>query len=293
VKVALLPLLIALAWLGGSDARACAVCAAGDPTLETIGSEHGFVGRLRGSLDYRIGSIQVDQIELVEMRFEANAAYAFSKDLAVSLTVPALRREIESPDRREITPFSLGDIEGRVRDIIWSSKPGPLRIQFALFAGAKAPTAPIQDDALGRALPADLQPGCSSVVPLAGATYSMGRGMYTFFASISGYGPIPVRSGPHAGDSLRSTAALQFQPTQRFAARLGISTRLDEAGELRAGSTDPSSGGFVGYASSELVLSPIPDLLLTLGAFFPAIQALRGDHREGSIGSVGITYDFF
>ncbi len=101
-----------------------------------------------------------------------------------------------------------------------------------------------------------------------------------------------MRDAPHAGDSFRTTAAFQLQPVRAFAARLGAATRLDQAGETTSGADDPSSGGFVGYTSAELVLSPAADVLVTVGAFFPVVQALRGDHREHAIGTFGVTYDF-
>ena len=78
---------------------------------------------------------------------------------------------------------------------------------------------------------------------------------------------------------------------RRFAARLGIDTRLDGTASADD-KPDPSSGGFVGYLSPQLVVSPATDLLVQVGAHFPVVQALRGFHREGAILAVGATYDF-
>lgn len=294
VTALLLPALLILTAPGSADA--CAVCGAGDPTLTVMGAERPFAGRLRISGELRVGSARVDSpagsaVEVSEQRFDLGVAYAPLPSLFLSASVPLLRREATSRDRLGATAFGLGDVEIRAKHFIWDARRGELRHQIALQGALKLPTAPVQRDAYGATLPADLQAGAGSITPALGAFYSLALGPWSFYASAAFYMPFAVREGPHSSDSLRAVTTLQRQLGESVASRVGLSSRIDAAGE-RDGQPDPSSGGFVGFVSTEIVLSPAADWVLLAGAYFPALQALRGGHREGTILALGATYDF-
>ncbi|MEO7330318.1 MAG: hypothetical protein ABI193_17210 [Minicystis sp.] len=100
------------------------------------------------------------------------------------------------------------------------------------------------------------------------------------------YPPFAVREGPRASDSLRSSVSAPVQPARAYALRFGLDTRL-ESGAQQEGKPDPNGGGLVGHVSPEVVVSPLPDLVVQVGAHFPVLQALGGHHREGPILAIG------
>jgi hypothetical protein len=276
---------------------ACAVCATADPTLTTPGAEQPFSGRLRLTVDARAGEVRVGEpgaaeVVLDDRRFELRMLYAPAEDLEISAAVPALERRITSVGAGRVDRTSLGDVELRIDQLAYKASDASGRRRFGIFGGLKLPTAPEEADASGATLPAELQPGCGSLVAEAGAYYLLGHGLWSFLAAASLYLPFIVRDAPHAGDSLRTTTHVQLQPLPWLASRVGFNVRLDSSGELATDVTDPSSGGFIGYVSSELVVSPASDVVLTLGAFSPAVQLLQGDHHETTVFALTASYDF-
>jgi hypothetical protein len=271
-------------------ALACATCAAGDPMADAPSTEsmRPFEGRSRAGMDARVGRVRVDGITVAEERVELEASHAPTRALLVSVGVPALRRTIASSDGA-LTPMSLGDVEARGAVTVTSDLAS--RGRFAIVGGLRFPTAPVQHDAGGRALPSPLQPGCSALVPFAGASWARGGRGWLFLASGMLLLPYAVRDAPHAGEGLRASAALQIELTRAVAWRAGTALRLDAAGE-DGQRTEQSSGGFVGYATGELVVAPLTDLALSLGMYVPAVQALRGAHKELGVATFSAAYDF-
>lgn len=278
------------------EARACAVCGAGDPTLTLMGSERPFANRLRFGADLRVGGARVGtesgEYDVHEARLDLVGAWAPTPKLVLSLTAPLLRREVVPRRASSSAAFVPGDFELRVRAVIWAARAGGFRHALAGHAGVKLPTSPVQSDASGVALPPDLQPGMGAIAPLAGLGWSATRGITTLSAAATLYLPYAVRTGPHASDSFRASAGLQIQPITTIATRFAFDARVDSTGESE-GRLAPSSGGFVGYVTTEALVSPLAsgDLLFTIGGHFPAVQALRGDHHEGSVFSAGVVLD--
>jgi hypothetical protein len=275
----------------------CAVCATADPMVDAPGDERSFVGRLRTTLDARMGGSSAADpdgmsVAVVDRRLEGTLAWAPSASVLLSLGVPVLERTIAS-NGQDLDRASLGDVEARVQAVAWADEYARVRRRFVLFAGTKLPTAPLQADATGALLPSVLQPGCSSIVPLLGVAYTMSRAPWSFMASGAVLLPFVVRqAAPHAGDSLRASFVGQWQPIRWLGARAGLQGRLDGGGLLADGDPDPSSGGFVGYGSAEALVSPVSDLVLSLGGLVPVLQAWRGEHHEGPILAASAAYDF-
>jgi hypothetical protein len=281
---------------GGREARACAVCGAGDPTLTVMGDEKPFQGRARAAVELRMGEVRVGQpgvseIGMSEARVELAAAYAPVRPLLLMIAVPLLFRRATFPDGGRSRVATIGDVELRAKVFVYGARRGPHKHEVAIQGGIKAPSGPVQDDDRGAPLPATLQPGMGAVTPFAGLFYGMVRGPWSFYASLTSYLPFPVRDTAHASDSLRSSASVQRQVGRRFAARIGLDTRLEGTSETN-GRADPNSGGFVAYLSSGLVVSPVEDLLLGAGVHAPFGQAFRGYHHESAIGVVSVYYDF-
>jgi hypothetical protein len=274
-----------------SPAYACAVCATSDATLTPSGSERPFRSRLQAIADFRAGSVEEGGVTVDDRRLELSAAYAPSEDILLSLGVPALTREISS-SAGDVERSSLGDVELRLRVVRTRVLTGGARERFGVLVALKLPTAPEEGDASGALLASALQPGCGSLVPAAGFDYALAKGAWSGYGGISLWLPFAVRTGPHAGDSLRAGARAQWQPFHTVAARVGPSFQIDTAGELANGGDDPNSGGVIGYAAGELAFMPATDLVVSVGGLFPALQVLRGDHHEGPIASATVSYDF-
>jgi hypothetical protein len=275
---------------------ACAVCATADPSLDAPGAERPFAGRLRSSLDFRMGGVSAgttagETVDVVDRRLELATSFAPSRSTLLTLSVPALDRSITSAGGR-VDALVPGDVEARAQVLAWSNEPAVVRRRVAVFGGFKLPTAPVESDASGQVLPSVLQPGCSAIVPSLGVSWTTARPPWSAVASVAVLLPAPVRPAPHAGDSLRAAFVGQWQPLPFLGARAGVQGRADGAGELADGTTDPSSAGLVGYATAEVIASPARDLVVSAGVLVPALQAWRGDHREGPIAVASAAYDF-
>ncbi len=271
---------------------ACAVCATADPTLMASGEEQPFRGRLRLDADARIGHVEAGSMSLDDRRVEIATTWAPLRALELGFAAPYLFREVQDASLHAIDHATIGDVELRSNLLAYESRGAFGRRRFGLIASLKLPTAPIEHDSHGAPLSSVLQPGCGSIAPTLGAYWSAGRAQWSYYASASLFLPFSVRDGPHTGDSFRASAHVQFQPTSRFAGRVGLFTRLDASGELAPGVDDANSGGFIGYVTSEIVFSPTTDLVVTIGVFFPVIEALRGVHHESAIAALTVAYDF-
>lgn len=284
----------AAALLATPPARACAVCAAGDPAITAPGAERAFARRLRLDLAALAGSVRAAtpsgrDLVLDDLRVAATGSWAPTDRALASLVVPGLARRLhDGPVDRERT-LTLGDVEGRVQYAAIGGIGDRARLD--LIAAARAPTAPVQRDALGAPLPSALQPGHSSVVPVLGLTAGAGRGILSVSATGLVELPFTVRDAPHGGAAARASAWVQVQPLGRLATRVGARARLEQAGRLEGGAPDPSSGGFVGYATADVLARPFADVVVTVGAAFPALQLLAGRHRESAIASAAVGWD--
>ncbi len=284
--------------LGAPAGQACAVCAAGDPTLYAMGSEGSFAGRVRGAVSLRIGDAWVgepgvDAITVAERRLDLSVVWAPIKDISFSADMPLIDRTIRQDHVGSTSAFSAGDLELRARDTVFTSRDGGFRQVLAFHGGIKLPTAPLEHDPSGVLLPPDLQPGCSSFAPILGAGYLVSKGMISFDAAASFYLDIGFRTdAPHAGDSLRTQTTIQVQPKTWIAGRFGLDTKFEEPGTLPGSIVDKNSGGVAGYVTSELTLVPRTDWAITIGGYFPVLQAYRGQHGEGPVASLSLVIDF-
>lgn len=278
-------------------ANACAICGAADTTLPTNGTETPFRGRTRATLDGRATAFRstVGSLGVAEYRGEVGAAYAPNADTLIGFQVPILHRQMAvTSDAGEITESRLtapGDLEARVTHVAWSSRSYGLRRRFGLLGAVKAPTGPIQRDPSGQYLQPDLQPGCGSIMPIAGLWYTLGQERWSLLGSMTLLFPVSVREGPHAGDSLRASLSGQLQPLRWFAGRVGVHGRWDAAGDLD-GVTDQRSGGVAAFVAPEIVVSPTSDLVITGGASFPVAQGMRGYRTTSMVAMIGMGVDF-
>ncbi len=275
---------------------ACAVCGAGEKTLPTNGAEVAFAGRKRATVELRAASFETTDgaLRVVELRAEPGLAMAVGPSTIVAADVPVLRRSLALEGTRPLSPTSAiipGDAELRLAHTAWTSGPALVNQRLTISAGVKLPTAPLEHDPSGALVPPDLQPGCGSVVPTVGLSYAWTSSLWSAWTSASLLFPVEVRSGSHPGDSLRGAFTLQLQPARMLATRLGVHGRLDSTGELD-GEPVKDSGGASVYVAPEIALSPTQDVVISIGAAFPAIQAMRGYHATSPVLLASIGVDF-
>ncbi len=267
---------------------ACAVCATADPTLLAAGEEQPYRGRIRTDVDVRVGRVEANDVALDDHRVETSFAWSPIRSLEIGLGVPFLLRRVDDA----VDENTIGDVEVRAQMLAYDARGAFGRRRFGILAALKLPTAPIGYDEHGDVLPSALQPGCGSIAPTLGAYYTWGRGPWSGYVSASLFLPFSVRNGPHSSDSLRAFTHVQYQPLHWLAGRLGVFGRLDASGQLAPNVDDPNSGGFIAYATGEVLVSPARDLVVTVGAFVPVVQAFRGVHQESAIVALNVGYDF-
>lgn len=281
--------------LRGGTAEACAVCGCGDPTLTSFGTEKPYAGRMRAALEARyrtdhIGAANVDRIDLREGRLDASFAWAPIARLMVAATVPLVFREVGYVNLERRRTGSLGDVELRAKGFVFEDTEIRPHHLVALTAGVKLPTAPLQREN-GVLLPIEVQPGTGSFDPLFGASYAFFHLPWSVYASVNGTYPTSGTEGFRASRSLRTTLAVQDQLVEAFALRVGADGRVDGRA-LEGGHDDPDSGGFIGFATAEALVSPGMDWLIFASLHVPVVNALDGHHVEGPLVGLGVARDF-
>lgn len=277
------------------EARACAACACGDPTLVAAGTEQPFAGRLRVSTEWRyrtdaIGEPGVDRIEIEELRGDLSVAWAPLRELFLTAAFPIVHRSIVEANLAETNTWGPGDAELRAKIFLYRDRDLAPRSLFAGLLGLKFPTAPFRDDEDGERLPLEAQAGTGSLDLLAGASYAAFSGDFSAYASVQGSVPVLTRDDVEPGAALRSTLAGQYQATPWLALRPALDLRADRPSR-EAGEKDPHSGGVALFGGGDLLTTPVTDLTVSVGARAPLAARLRGAHEEGAVWSLGVAYD--
>ncbi|WP_223755298.1 transporter [Myxococcus sp. RHSTA-1-4] len=290
-----LVLAIALLLVPGSSARACATCACGDPTLTSMGTEQPFSGRLRLSSTLRawghtVGTDNVDAVRLREARMDVAAAYAPLPWLFLAATLPLQAREVRNASLARERGWGLGDLEVSAKAFVYQDKDFSPDHLVSVLAGVKLPTARKLRAGDGTLLDLDTQLGSGSVDPLAGVAYQHFRGDWSFLASATGFLPTRGLQGFRAGASVRTTLAAQYQPASRWAIRMGLDGRLEAAADIH-GEEERNGGGFLAYASPDVLFSPAMDLVLSAGVRVPFFNRLRGRVDPTPIAMMSVAYD--
>lgn len=261
-----------------------------------MGTEKPYAGRLRISLDTRyrtdaIGQERVDRIALSEVRTDGQVAWAPTPKLFLLATVPFLVRRVDYVNGAVKNAVSIGDVELRGKSFLYQDREFGTRHSIAVTYGLKLPTAPRQSDERGKLLPNEVQPGTGSFDPMLGLAYAGFFRPWSIYASVWGSAPLRSRNENRASSSVRGTFTVQYQWATSFATRLGTDLRLDGP-SYEEGARSRDSGGFVGFLSPEIVLSPKVDWVVVLSARIPVLQALAGFHHEGPVLGAAVGYDW-
>jgi hypothetical protein len=277
-------------------AAACASCACGDTTLTIVGAEKPYAGRLRFSMLFQSRSVangvpDVSQVKSQEQRLTTSLAYTPLSWLSLSLSVPVVWRQAQLVDLSEASSGSVGDIEIASQFYLYRDQAFDTRHLMGARLGLRMPTAPTALGPDGTPLIVEAQPGTGSFDPLAGLFYGYYTRPWSFYASSTVYVPTQGRQDYRFGTALLSTVSAQVQPWIFLGFRLGFDTRWDTPLVEANGDLDPHSGGFVGFVSPEILLSPGTDWLVQLTTRVPVVQAVRGEQSEGWMFLLGLIYD--
>jgi hypothetical protein len=278
-----------------TDALACAACGCGDPTLTSMGTEKPLQNRVRVSLEGRqrtdaIGRPSADELRLVEQRIDLQAAWAPHQRVFLALTLPVLRRSVRYVNLATEEQSGLGDVVAEARVFLWQDRAFAPTKLISVLGGLKLPTSPQATDATHAALPLELQPGTGSFDPIVGVAYATFSPPWSTYASATARLPTAGREGSRASRNLRATVAGQRQWTW-LALRAAVDARLDGRA-IENGQPDPDSGGVIVFAGADLLVSPMTDLLIVVGARAPVWNGLFGAHHEGAVFSLALARDF-
>ncbi len=286
--------LIAPMWIA-SGAAACGTCSVGDPTLTIVGFEQPKASRVRTSAAVRhrsdtIGKADLDKLTLSEQRMELAGAYSPTDRVSLFLMMPVVHRLITEVNLAEASIWAPGDLDLRIRGVVWRDRKFAPRHLVNVIAGLEFPTSTIEYDADGRALPLEFQPGTGSWDPIAGASYTLFRNPWSFYVASIAIFPTTGIADTRASTSFRQTALGQFQPWRFLGFQAGVEFRVDGPGYVE-GLRDLNTGGHVTYGTLGIIGLPQPKVMIHATAALPMVQRLDGTHREGFAFTAGLVYD--
>jgi hypothetical protein len=280
----------------GGDARACAVCNCGDPTLTAVGVEQPYRNRVRAGLEMRYGShdqgdgANGESLEL--LRSALFAAWTPHPRISVGLVVPWMTTWLTPSVGRTEVINGLGDMELSGRVLVARDKTFGAHHLFWTTAGLKMPTAPRLKDDQGFPYADDDQPGSGSWDPFFGVTYAWYSG-----ALWSAYGSASYRlttdgwHGYRRGMQVGWNAAVQAQPWTWGAFQLFLDGNWQAQDRLGSGGLMPNTGGTVLRLGPAFVVSPRVDLMLRLAATVPALQSFIGQQHDGPQVLLSLVWD--
>lgn len=286
--------LIAPLWVA-AEASACGTCSVGDPTLTVVGFEQPKANRVRTSAALRhrsdsIGETEVDQLTLSEQRMELAGAYSPTDRFSLSLMMPLVHRLITEVNLAEANIWAPGDLDFRMRGVIWRDRKFAPRHLVSLIGGLEFPTSSIEYDQNGVPLPLEFQAGTGSWDPIVGASYTMFSDPWSVYVSSIAIFPTKGIADTQASKSFRQTVLGQYQPWKFLAFQVGAEFRIDGPGYI-AGVRDPDTGGHITYGTLGIVGLPHEKIMVHATAALPIVQRLDGTHREGFAFTAGLVYE--
>lgn len=272
-------------------AQACASCGAGDPTLQIVGTEQPFAGRVRLAAVAQHSSYSDADARVLEQRLLLGASAAIDDVAMLTAAMPLVWREVDSPDLSHDTAVGPGDLDLRLRVTFFRERPFAPAHRLVLELGTRAPTGPLLTRD-GQAAPLAAQPGTGALEPLIGLTWTSRVDDTTLWASAQGAFPTTGHRGWRNGPALRGTLAAQWQPLRELALRAISDLRLEGPSGLAA----QLDGGpsFVLFVGGGVVVAPSSDVVLHLAARIPVLQLEDPSHSTRSDGvavEAGIALD--
>jgi hypothetical protein len=297
-----LALSAAAALAASGPARACSVCAAGDPLLGA--SDPAAVGgRLRLQLDAEYlrassaSALDPGATErLTQWSFRLNVAARATEDLALSATLPLVDKAVDRIGAGVTTRVSsatgLGDAEAAARYVLWRGRDlGVGRtVEAAVSAGTSMPTGANDLRANGERIDEHGQPGTGTWGPFAGLHGRVQQGRWSSFASFSGRLRTTNAHGYRYGAALLWSAHAQVRAMRRLAVDLGVDGRY-AAPDRDGGASVADTGGTVLSAAPGLFLDVGGGAWLFVRGQIPFVERLRGTQDVSPSVVTGIQHE--
>jgi hypothetical protein len=304
-----LALLAAALAAAAPDARACSVCACGDP-LVGASDPAAIGGQLRLQLDTEYLTMsaanEMDPAatdRLTQWSYRLNAVYRPFDQLSLMLTVPLASRVMRMSDtagtRTESSFTGLGDLEVAARWALWSdvSFASQRAQQLAVSAGTSLPTGAYRRANADGEIDLHGQLGTGSWGPFAGLHYLLEKGDWLAMASVSGRlrteTSLPGGDRYRFGDAVLWSVHGQYRPVPRVALDLGLDgrhARADRATVAGARETVPDTGGTVMAVAPGVYFNATGGLWLFVRGQIPAYQDLLGRQDVGATVATGFQY---
>ena len=224
---------------------------------------------------------------VVERRLESRLGVTPVPEVHLAVGVPVLYRSLTLAEAR-LDSTQLGDVEisGAFRLL---EAAGALTHRVWLTPFVKLPTAAVQLDPSGEALPSNLQPGCSSVVPSVGAQYVFEQRSWQVALSGGVMLPFVIRDAPHRGALTSLAAPTSLTAWQPLRVTVGMKWLLEATGDDGSGNSEPNSGGLIGYAAAGVDVDVRGYFSAGAGIDVPLVQALLGEQEPTPIVSLRIS----
>jgi hypothetical protein len=282
-------------------ARACSVCACGDPLL--LSSDPAAIsGSLRLQLDTEYLRVDAGNEEdravtdqLTQWSYRLNAVYRPLESLSLAATLPivskSMRMEGSGMSMKMSEATGVGDVEVAARWALWRGADlGVGRSQeIAVSAGTSAPTGPNDLRSEGVRIDEHGQPGTGSWGPFVGVHYRLDQRSWIAFASLSGRVHSQNSHDYTYGPSLLWSVHGQYLPVKRIALDLGVDGRY-AAADRDAGATVPNSGGTVLSAAPGVYVNAAGGAWLFVRGQIPFFKSFRGDQDVLPSVVTGIQY---
>lgn len=279
-----LPLALLLVSLAGSaPARACP-CQSGDPT--TLGSSWGLAGsgRIRLGLESRwmmegYGLSGRDRAEVNDLRLEPSVAWAPTDGVLLSLVVPLAYRRVARENLSLEEHVAPADPELRLRVTLLGREPGARDLLGASLA-VDVPLMIAPTSSQGDAVRMESMIGSGSADASVGLWYFHRDRDLDVLASAGWRFPTEGFAAMRMGPAFDAMATLQWRVVRELSLRLGADTRLEVPGTMH-GARMAGTGGVFVRAVPEVVLVPVRELAITIGARLPVYQALNDGRTLG------------
>jgi Putative MetA-pathway of phenol degradation len=292
---------VAVLWMSAVlslPALACSICGC-DPAAGTLGLDRPSASSLRVAIEDRYLSKESgggDEAESErEDRLLLRAQYSPAAPLVFQVEVPyfVFKNHLDAAGVRDDSATGLGDVTVGARYEL-------LRVGLqarhvvALTGTLKMPTGPNARHLPGEEPDEHIQLGTGSWDGLAGISYLYGMQPYTVYANATTRLNTPNGRGFRYGHAVFGTLGVRrsFLESQRLVASLEAQGRFSGRDRFADGSTDPDSGGFVGYAAGSIGYALTTDLLLRAVAQVPVVKDLNGIQNEHPVLYLNLAYDF-
>ena len=295
-------LALAAALLAPAPARACSVCACGDP-LAAVAETPGNRGSLRLSLEAETltmtaGSETMPGMtdDLTQSTLRLGVTWSPLTTLNLVAIVPFTRKQMVETGMGMDTPMSdltgLGDVELGVRWFAFEKVDFGARTSQsgAVMAGTSFPTGSDDATSNGRRVDQHGQLGTGSFGPYLGLFYRLSGDAWSGFATVAGRWHTENSYGYRYGQSLQWALQGQWQSGSWFAASLALDGR-SAAADRDSGADVANTGGLVLALTPAVHFNVFSGGWLFARAQLPVYTALLGEQTVGPVFTAGIRYE--